>query len=531
MKKTVSLLLSTSMLCSLAVTVSAATSNNADFETTQTKFGKSTTYAGFKNTTADYQDSIKPSWVEGGGKDGSTGLQITYKSASWYAGEIFFAAPLVWGNSEEAQFLNLDYKGSGSVKISLSTGNEADGTLTAGTRYSYKLTAETDGEWRTISIPLSEFVNDNESVDITEIGCVTFQAGENANLNNNSDETKAMSADELEAVAKKGTIVLDNMELSDEARIMVDTQETPSPTTIPGTEPYMADFESAEAKFGNSTVYSGFKNATSDYQDYIKPTWVAGDGKDNSTGLQIAYKSATWYAGEIFFPTPAVWEDAENVEYIRFDYKGKGSIKISLSTGNAEENTLTKGTRYSYKLNADTNDEWQTITIPLSEFVNGNESVDITKIGCITFQAGVSANLNNNAEATKAMTAAELEEKAKTGTVIFDNMTITNSSGASASVKLFQNEKELTVFGVADDGEMSIKATLSGCELNEGITAVAAIYENNRLCNVKRNVDPINDLGEVTINIDVKDASDKTMKVFILESFDNIKPIVQVKNF
>lgn len=56
----------------------------------------------------------------------------------------------------------------------------------------------------------------------------------------------------------------------------------------------MADFESADAKFGNSTTYSGTKNTAGDYSDFVKPEWVADGGKENSTGLRITYKAATW---------------------------------------------------------------------------------------------------------------------------------------------------------------------------------------------------------------------------------------------
>ena len=52
---------------------------------------------------------------------------------------------------------------------------------------------------------------------------------------------------------------------------------------------YMADFESADAKFGNSTTYSGTKNTAGDYSDFVKPEWVADGGKENSTGLRITY--------------------------------------------------------------------------------------------------------------------------------------------------------------------------------------------------------------------------------------------------
>ena len=86
---------------------------------------------------------------------------------------------------------------------------------------------------------------------------------------------------------------------------------------------YMADFESADAKFGNSTTYSGTKNTAGDYSDFVKPEWVADGGKENSTGLRITYKAATWYAGEVFFPIPVAWQNGADAEYLNFDYNGK----------------------------------------------------------------------------------------------------------------------------------------------------------------------------------------------------------------
>ena len=157
---------------------------------------------------------------------------------------------------------------------------------------------------------------------------------------------------------------------------------------------YMADFESADAKFGNSTTYSGTKNTAGDYSDFVKPEWVADGGKENSTGLRITYKAATWYAGEVFFPIPVAWQNGADAEYLNFDYNGKGIVNISLSTGSAATDTLTKGTKYSYKLNADTNGEWQSISIPLSEFKNNGNPVTIANIGCVTFQAGENRKYN-----------------------------------------------------------------------------------------------------------------------------------------
>lgn len=52
----------------------------------------------------------------------------------------------------------------------------------------------------------------------------------------------------------------------------------------------------------------------------------------------------------IFFPIPVAWQNGADAEYLNFDYNGKGIVNISLSTGSAATDTLTKGTKYSYNL-------------------------------------------------------------------------------------------------------------------------------------------------------------------------------------
>ena len=80
--------------------------------------------------------------------------------------------------------------------------------LTSGTRYTRRFELDSHGDWAKISVPLSEFVTGENIVNMTEIGTVPFQAAENANLDNNSDDPKAMSADELEEKAVTGCVVI-----------------------------------------------------------------------------------------------------------------------------------------------------------------------------------------------------------------------------------------------------------------------------------------------------------------------------------
>ena len=65
MKKLIAAVLSMALAAQLGIAALADVSYMADFETTEAKFGKSTTYSGFKNSAADYSDSITPEWVSG----------------------------------------------------------------------------------------------------------------------------------------------------------------------------------------------------------------------------------------------------------------------------------------------------------------------------------------------------------------------------------------------------------------------------------------------------------------------------------
>ena len=72
---------------------------------------------------------------------------------------------------------------------------------------------------------------------------MTFQAGENGGLSNSASETKAMTAAELEAKARNGSIIFDNMELSNVGENVLNPNATPEPTEKPDNTTRTIDFD------------------------------------------------------------------------------------------------------------------------------------------------------------------------------------------------------------------------------------------------------------------------------------------------
>ncbi len=529
MRKMTAFLLSAAMLWSaVSSVVAAGVSYNADFEDAETKFGKGTTYSGFKNTAADYSDFIKASWVAEEGKDKSTGLEISYKSATWYAGEVFFLIPSVWNMSSDLKYLNFDYKGKGSVKINLSTGKAEDDTLTNGTRYGYKITVDSPNEWQSISIPLSEFVNGTTSVTITDIGAVTFQAGENGNLSNNAAETKAMTAAELEAKAKAGVIVFDNMTLSsEEGKTTVDPSAptpTPTPTPKPDDSVKVIDFDTTSLSV--KQTWAGFKNNAGDYSDFIKPA-VTENGK-NGKGFEISYTSATWYSGEVFAAIPTKWAINSGAKYVEFDAKGKAKLKIALETGE-----VINGTRYEARVDIDTDNEWKTYSIPVSTFVNNGTAVTLSEVTGMTFKAAESGNLNNNDADVKAMSADALSAAAVSGSVVLDNITLKDIATVKpyANTVLIQNGGVLDKYTDAQDGKITVKVSVGNAGESLDVTVVAAVFENGLIDKVKIKKAEIISTGDITFDITAESAAGKTMKVFVYDNFGKLTPVSEVAVF
>lgn len=467
------------------------------------------TWAGFKNDSQDYTDTISTSTVENG-KEGK-GFQITYKAATYYSGEVFTAIPSKWDTDEPAAYLEFDANGRGVINVNLETGEVINGT-----RYGQKVSIDTNGEWQRISLPLSKFLNSGNPVVLSEVTGMTFTAGENGGLSNSADETKAMSAEDLNARAKTGTVVIDNITLAEKSSV----------TT------FNADFERSETRFGTGTKYNG--HSASGYSDFIKGELASGEGVGGSTGYKVDYSSAFYYAGEVFLPAPQIWENGTESEYLNFDYNGKGAIKISLTTGNKNGIALTEGTRYTRRFDLDSHGEWAKISVPVSEFVNGETPVNLEEIGAVTFQAAETAGIDKDSETAQAMTAEELEDRAKTGSIIFDNMTLSDTEGETThftDVKVTAVQNGETVKKLSD-GEVTVKAEISDMEGTASITIAAAIYlENGCLDIVKLETKEISGEGEITVSLTASDTANKTMKVFVFDDFEKLHPIIGAVKF
>ena len=477
-----------------------------------------TSFSGFKNTAGDYSDYVNGDVTEDG-KDGK-GYKVAYQSASYFAGEKFTKVPDMWMTDAESNFLEFDVKGHGSVNVNLMAGGLVTNGTVEGTRYGQKITVNTD-DWKTISIPISNFVTNGTVVPLADVKGITFTAGENGGIDNNAAESKAMSKEELEAKAKKGEIIIDNITLAEESSVSA----------------YVADFESADSSFGKSQTYDGHKLASdSTYKDYIKAATVSGEGFGGSTGYKVDYSAAFTYSGEVFAAIPQIWElGIDSAQYLNFDYNGTGVVKISFSTGNKNGVELTNGTKYTKTLNLDSNGGWAKFSVPLNEFVNNGAPVNIAEIGAVTFQAGESLFLDHGSEEAQAKGDDKLAEEAKKGSIIFDNMELSATEGnttifITADVTAEVNGQPIDKLA---DGDITITAALSGLGADSEITVAAAIYNaDGTLDNVKLATETLSGEGEITLNITAEDtASGKTMKVLTFDDFANLHPAVSAVPF
>ncbi len=158
----------------------------------------------------------------------------------------------------------------------------------------------------------------------------------------------------------------------------------------------------------------------------------------------------------------------------------------------------------------------------------------MTEIGTVTFQAAENANLDNNSDDTKAMSADELKEIARTGEIIFDNMTLSETEGKTtlfSSVKVTAeiDGKEITNL---TNGDIKIKAIASDIEKDTNMVMIVAVYKENGVIDTVRMAEQkiIGD-GELMLDLNVTDAEHQTMKVFIFDDFTNLHPIINVTNF
>ncbi|MDD6484532.1 MAG: hypothetical protein PUF72_08160 [Clostridiales bacterium] len=485
----------------------------ADFETAQTTLSSAAVYAGFKNSAGDYSDFIKAQTALG--MDGN-GLEISYRAATWYSGEIFLNAPAVWDVNKDVNALEFDYKGSGSLKAKLMCGK-----VVGGDRYETAITLTDDGEWHHVILPLTDFKKSGVSVTKEEILGMAFTAAQNGGLNNTALETLALSARELEAKAKTGTAVLDNIALTDN---YTEAPPTPSPTPEPTPKPassYTIDFDNV--KLYPKGTWAGFKNNSGDYSDYIKGAMSEG-GKDKS-GFLLEYQSATYYAGEVFTQPIPAFDTSVNVNYVEFDIKGRAIFKMALETG-----AVINGTRYECRFEADTGGEWRHLCLPVTAFSKNGQTVPMSEVVGISFTAAENGNLSNSSDEVKAMSADELKAKAKTGSIMIDNLTFSeeseNKTGISADTCLYQNGAPIPSAKQAADGKVTVVTTLSNCVVTQPVTAFAAVYDKSgALVSVGAASGKIMTEGGIECSVNIKNAADKTMRLFLFESTDTMRPI------
>lgn len=468
------------------------------------------TWGGFANNDGTYRDFMQ--YLSADGKEGK-GAHITYRAATYYSGEIFTATPELWAVNKDSNYLEFDAKGRAVLNINLETGNAENGK-----RYGQRVIIDTNGEWQRISMPLTKFLNSDESVPLSEVVGISFTNGENGGLSNSAEESKNMNASELEERAKTGDVVIDNLTLSEESSVTS----------------FVADFERMDTKFGSGDKYSG--HSAAGYSDFVTHEVVENEGVGGSTGYRISYSSAFLYAGEVFVQTPQIWDNGTESKYFNFDYNGRGAVKISFSTGNKNGVAVTGGTKYTRTFQLDSHGGWAKMSVPVSEFVNNGTSVNLEEIGAVTFQAAETAGIDRNTVDEQTMTANVLDELAKKGSIIFDNMELSATEGETtlfpkATVTAQIDGEEISELA---NGDITVKAAVSGLKNNTKVTVVAAIYnEDGSLDDVKLAANTlINGTGDITLDIKAADTeSGKTMKVLVFDDFDNLHPMVGATPF
>lgn len=483
-----------------------------------------TPWAGFKNTTGDYSDYIK-SAITDNGKEGK-GLNLYYQAATWYSGYVFCTLPANWDVSKDVNTVEFDYKGKGEYKIALETENFLNGK-----KYDYRIALDSKNEWKHVSIPISDFLLNGANVNLPEVVGIAFQAGENGGLNNAADETKAMSAEDLTAAAKVGNVVIDNLALT--------KIDIPTPTADPDYIGYTFDFESPGAKLYSKSDWSGFKNSAEDYSDDIAFKVVSSGGNPNSA-MEISYRSATWYSGEIFLvqhSSQGVWKFSDDIKYIEMDVCGKGSVKMSMDTnGYIESNAYKPGVRYEQSLDIDTNGEWKRISIPFTEFKNKGEGVPVKDITAITFTSGENAGLNNNADETKTMSADDLNAVAKTGKILFDNMTICSKTNLpterNIDVRLEQNGNTIENKSQLTDGVLIAKADFDSLITAQNAVLALAVYDGDGVLeDISISSDRIIMEGMLETELEAFDIQNKKVKIFLLDRFSAMNPLSNVLEY
>lgn len=285
-----------------------------------------------------------------------------------------------------------------------------------------------------------------------------------------------------------------------------------------------ADFEISQTTLTTASTFSGFKNAAGDYSDYISAKPVSGK---SGKGLELSYRAATWYSGEVFLNAPQVWDTNKDINAVEFDYKGSGRIKIKLMC-----EKVIAGSRYETSIALTDDGEWHHVILPLSDFKKSGVAVTKEDILGMAFTSAENGNLNNNAPGTKAMSAEELTAKARTGTVVLDNISLTNNWGVKVSAKLYQNGRELNKLSEAANGTVTAMADFSNCSVNQPVTAVLAVYDTNGvLRKISVSSGKITNKGTLKCETEISDAAGKSAKMFFLNSLQQMLPVSDSADF
>ena len=311
-----------------------------------------------------------------------------------------------------------------------------------------------------------------------------------------------------------GTLTIDDFAIS------ADRPERRIKRTVSQT----ADFEISQTTLTTASTFAGFKNTAGDYSDYIRAKSVSGK---SGNGLELSYRAATWYSGEVFLNAPQVWDTNKDINAVEFDYKGSGRIKIKLMC-----EKVIAGSRYETSIALTDDSEWHHVILPLSDFKKSGVAVTKEDIIGMAFTSAENGNLNNNAAETKAMSAEQLTAKARMGTVVLDNISLTNNLGMKVSAKLYQDGRELNKLSEAVNGTVTARADFSNCSANQPVTAVLAVYyTNGALCKISVSSDKITNEGTLKCETEISDAAGKRAKMFFLNSLQQMLPISDSADF
>ena len=466
-------------LCLGMCTASAADSYTNDFSNDCFKWTKG--YSGNSN-------DIKADKSDEGYEDNSAKKIVYDHSADTWSTYVNMAFPSDWDMSGFGDGAYIHFLAKSDNETASFSAMTLDLTDTSGNSIVKKSFTAEDSSYEHIIIPVSEDLSSLASVKIT---------------------------DNMKGTA--GTLTIDDFAISairPERRIKRTVSQT-------------ADFEISQTTLTTASTYAGFKNSAGDYSDYISAKSVSGK---SGNGMEIAYRAATWYSGEVFMNVPAVWDTNKDVNALEFDYKGFGKIKLKLMCGKT-----IGGDRYETSVTFTDDGDWHHVILPLEDFKKSTVPVKKEDIVGIAFTSAENGGLNNSKEETKAMSAAELTAKARTGSVVIDNISLTNNiegKSIELTAKLYCGDEELKSLKEASDGVITAKAGISGVSGQQSVTAVLAVYdENGRMCGLDTAPGTISDSGMLECTLPVSGAEKKTAKVMLLNNIGQMIPMTDSVEF